>query len=170
MRTRILIAEDSPAVRAALRSLLERAGPWDVIDVKNGQEAVAKAQELKPDLIIIDLVMPVMDGLTAARHISKLLPEIPMLMHTMHWSSQIEVEAQKVGVRKVVSKANSQLLLSTIRQFLTAESPPPLTTTAPAISSSISPLEATSLPPTLEAESTADNSDNPTAPRDEDIS
>jgi CheY-like chemotaxis protein len=170
MRTRILIAEDSPAVRTALRSLLEKAGPWEIIDVENGQEAVAKAQEVNPNLIILDLVMPVMDGLTAARHISKLLPEIPMLMHTMHWSSQIEVEAQKVGVRKVVSKANSQLLLSIVRQFLTAEPPPPLTTTDPAISSSISPLDAASLPPTLEAESAADNSDKPSTPRDEDIS
>src|SRR5579859_3609382 len=97
MPTRILIAEDSQPVRTALRTLLEDAGPWEIIAVENGEDAVAKAQELKPDLIILDLVMPVMDGLRAAKQISQLFPEIPLLMHTMHWSPQVEVEAQKVG-------------------------------------------------------------------------
>ena len=62
--------------------------------------------------------MPVMDGLAPARVISKLLPEIPTLMHTRHCSLQVEVDAQKVGVRKVVSKADSILLVSTVRQLL----------------------------------------------------
>jgi two-component system chemotaxis response regulator CheY len=123
---RILIAEDNPVVRTALRGLLQSAGPWEIVEVENGLEAVAKAQELRPNLIILDLVMPEMDGLSAARQISKLLPEIPMLMHTMHWSPQIELEAQKVGVRQVVSKADSKLLVSTVRQFLTPEPAPPL--------------------------------------------
>jgi len=124
MPVRILIAEDSPSVKNALRHLLEGAGPWEIIDVDNGAEAVAKAQELKPALIILDLVMPVMDGFQAARQISSLLPNIPILMHTMHWSQQVELEAQKVGVRRVVSKADSMLLVATVQQFLTPERPP----------------------------------------------
>lgn len=127
MPIRILIAEDSPSVKNALRHLLEGAGPWEIVDVDNGKEAVAKAQELKPDLFILDLVMPVMDGLNAARRISKLLPNTPILMHTMHWSQQVEIEAQKVGVRKVVSKADSMLLISTVRQLLIPEPPPSIT-------------------------------------------
>jgi len=127
MPIRILIAEDSPSVKNALRHLLEGAGPWEIVDVDNGKEAVAKAQELKPDLFILDLVMPVMDGLNAARQISKLLPNTPILMHTMHWSQQVEIEAQKVGVRKVVSKADSMLLISTVQQLLIPEPPPSLT-------------------------------------------
>jgi DNA-binding NarL/FixJ family response regulator len=126
MPIRILIAEDSPSVRTALRTLLEGAGPWEIIDVDNGAEAVAKAQELKPDLFILDLVMPVMDGFRAARQISKLFPNTPILMHTMHWSQQVEIEAQKVGVRKVVSKADSMLLVSTVRQLLIPEPSPSL--------------------------------------------
>ena len=126
MPIRILIAEDSPSVRTALRTLLEGAGPWEIVEVENGQEAIAKAQELKPDLFILDLVMPVMDGLKAARKISKLLPNTPILMHTMHWSQQVEIEAQKVGVRKVVSKADSILLVSTVRQLLIPEPSPSL--------------------------------------------
>jgi CheY-like chemotaxis protein len=124
----ILIAEDSPSVRTALRTLLEGAGPWEIVDVDNGEKAIAKAQELRPNLIILDLVMPVMDGLKAARQISELLPHTPILMHTMHWSPQVEIEAQKVGVRKVVSKADNRLLISTVRQFLASEQSPSLST------------------------------------------
>ena len=127
MPPRILIAEDSASVRTALRTLLEGAGHWEIIDVENGQEAIAKAQEFKPDLIILDLVMPVMDGFQAARQISNALPHIPILMHTMHWSQQVEVEAQKVGVRRVVSKADSMLLVATVQQFLAREAPPSIT-------------------------------------------
>jgi CheY-like chemotaxis protein len=123
MPVRILIAEDNPTVRTALRGLLEDAGPWEVVVVENGQQAIAKAQEIKPSLIILDLVMPVMDGLKAARQISQLMPEIPLLMHTMHWSQQVELEAQKVGVRKVVPKSDSRLLISTVQQFLVSEAP-----------------------------------------------
>src|SRR5258708_32608242 len=102
MPVRILIADDNPVVRTALRHLLESVGHWEIIDVENGLEAIAQAQEFRPNLIILDLVMPVMDGLTAAREISRLLPDIPLLMHTLHPYPQVELEAQKVGVRRVV--------------------------------------------------------------------
>ncbi len=125
MPARILIAEDNPTVRTALRSILQAAGPWEITEAANGQEAIAKAQEINPQLIILDLVMPVMDGLVAARQISKLLPDTPLLMHTMHWSSQVEVEAQKVGVRKVIPKSDTRLLISTVEQILLASAPSP---------------------------------------------
>jgi CheY-like chemotaxis protein len=161
MPTRILIAEDSPSVRTALRTLLEAAGAWEVIAVENGQEAIAKAQELKPNVIILDLVMPVMDGLRAARQISQMLPDVPLLMHTMHWSPQVEIEAQKVGVRKVVPKSDSRLLVSTVQQFLIPEVPHPQSpeTAKPDIPTpDIAPP-----PPVLESGSAA-ASDKPTAP------
>ena len=121
MPIRLLIADDNAVVRTALHQLLERAGDWEVVDAENGQEAIAKAQELAPNLIILDLVMPVMDGLAAAREISKLMPQTPLLMHTLHWSPQVEIEAQKVGVRKVVPKADSKGLIAAIRHYLGAE-------------------------------------------------
>lgn len=130
MHARILIAEDNPTVRTALRSILQAAGPWEIIDVANGREAVAKAQEFNPQLVILDLVMPVMDGLAAARQISKLLPDTPILMHTMHWSSQVELEAQKVGVRKVIAKSDTRLLISTVEEILLTAAPPPTVGTA----------------------------------------
>jgi two-component system chemotaxis response regulator CheY len=150
MPQRILIAEDNPAVRNALRPLLESAGSWEILEVENGQQAIAKAQELKPDLIILDLVMPVMDGLSAARQISKLLPDIPLLMYTMHWSPQVEVEAQKVGVRSVVAKSDSSLLVSTVQQLLAPESSSSQAATSATVTPDIPIPEVAPLPPVLE--------------------
>jgi CheY-like chemotaxis protein len=162
MPIRILVAEDNQSVRTALRSLLESAGPWEIVEVENGQDAVAKAQELKPNLVILDLVMPVMDGLRAARQISQLLPEIPLLMHTMHWSPQVEVEAQKVGVRRVVPKSDSRLLVSMVQQFLAPQLPLPSAETATVLPDIPTPNAAPALP-VLESGGAAP-SDKPATP------
>ena len=150
MPTRILIADDNLAVRTALRQLLESADHWEIIDVENGREAIAKAQELRPQLIVLDLVMPVMDGLAAARELSKLLPQIPLLMHTMHWSPQLQVEAQKVNVRKVVPKADSKGLISSIQELLTSESASTAVATSAALPVIATP-DVAALPPVTES-------------------
>ena len=144
MPARILIADDNPAVRTALRQLLESLDHPQIIEAKDGKEAVALALEQRPDAVILDLAMPVMDGLTSATEISKLLPDLPIVMCTMHWSRQLELEVQKHGVRKIVSKSNASDLLSVIQQFLPA--PPP---DIPVASSDPSSSEPTpiSLPP-----------------------
>ncbi len=125
MRARILVADDNPIVRTTLRHLLEGVGHSGIIEAENGRDAVSKTLELRPDLVILDLAMPVLDGLNAAHEISQHLPKTPVLMYSMHWSTHIEIEAQKLGVRKVISKANSSLLLSTVRQLLSEIPPPP---------------------------------------------
>jgi CheY-like chemotaxis protein len=121
---RILIADDSPPVRRALVQLLE--GAYSVIEAEDGEAAFTLALELRPDLIILDLAMPVMDGLTAAREISNALPEIPILMYTMHWTPSLEVAAHKSGIRKLIPKVQSQTLLATIKELLSVpgELPP----------------------------------------------
>ena len=106
-----------------LRQLLESAQFGEVMEAENGREAIDKAQDRKPDIVILDLVMPVMDGLVAARELSKLMPGVPLLMHTLHWSPQVELEAQKVGVRKVIAKADSKGLISAIQEILISDSP-----------------------------------------------
>jgi CheY-like chemotaxis protein len=148
MSTRILIAEDNPAVRTALRSVLLAAGPWEVVEASDGQEAIAKAQELKPNLVILDLVMPVLDGLKAARQLSRLIPAIPVLMHTMHSSPHVELEAQKVGIRKVISKTDTRLLISTVQEILSASTPASIQSP---LSTDIPTPTATPPPPVLEA-------------------
>lgn len=156
MAALILIAEDNPAVRSALRSILQASGPWDLVDAVDGNEALAKAQELKPNLIILDLVMPVLDGLKTARQLSELLPNTPVLMHTMHSSSQVELEAQKVGVRKVISKSDTQLLISTVQEMLSGA-------TAPGIQATKLPTDIPApltAPPAPVLEATAEASEN----------
>src|ERR1700688_2999302 len=100
MPIRILIADDNALVRTAMRQVLESVGPWEIMEAADGKQAVTMALEIRPNLIILDLAMPVKDGLTTARELVKLLPEIPILMHTLYWSPRIELEALKAGVRK----------------------------------------------------------------------
>jgi CheY-like chemotaxis protein len=78
MTTRILIAGDNQDGRARLTELIQSHEYWDVCGrAESGEKAVLKAKELKPDIIILDLKMPVMNGLGAAREIRKVLPELP---------------------------------------------------------------------------------------------
>lgn len=123
MPVRVLIADDNPAVRTALRQLLEGLDHLQIIEAKDGKEAIDLALQQRPDAVVLDLAMPGMDGLTSAGEISKLLPDVPILMCTMHWSRQLELEGQKHGVRGVVPKSNVSLLLSMLRQFLPAVPP-----------------------------------------------
>lgn len=123
MPTRILIAEDNAFVRAAMRQVLEEVGHWEVIEAENGKEAVAKAQEGQPDLIVLDLVMPLMNGLTASREIADLLPGIPILVHTLHCSPEVELEALKVGVRRIIPKSGGRALVSAVEELLNSKPP-----------------------------------------------
>lgn len=118
MPTRILIADDNALVRTAMRQVLESVGPWEVIEAANGKQAVAMALESRPSLIILDLAMPVKDGLTTARELAKLLPEVPILMHTLYWSPRIELEALKAGVRKAVPKSESSVIVNAVKELL----------------------------------------------------
>ena len=118
MPSRILIADDNVVFRTALRQVLQAVDHWDIIEASDGQEAISKAAETLPDVIVLDLAMPAKDGLAAAREISQLLPQIPIVMCTMHVSPHVESEAMKSGVRKVLSKSDSSLLIETVRQFL----------------------------------------------------
>ena len=164
MPIRILIADDNPAVRTALRHLLENAGDWQIVDVENGQQAIAKAHEIHPNVVLLDLVMPVMDGLTAARELSKLFPDLPLLMHTLHWSPQVELEAQKVGVRKVIPKADSKGLMSAIEQALAAEPHAAVAALTEGILATLPPPEITALPPIDSNSAEAASADEPEPP------
>ena len=102
---RILIADDNESLRKALRDILSVRDGWSICgEATNGRSAVSLALELKPDLIILDFLMPLMNGLAAAAEISKSLPGTPIVLYTMHKSSQLDREAKKVGISRVVSK------------------------------------------------------------------
>jgi DNA-binding NarL/FixJ family response regulator len=118
MSIRILIADDNVSVRAAMHAVLEGADRWEIIEAEDGKEAVDKALELRPNLVILDLAMPVMDGLAASREIAKILPGTPILLHTLYSSPQVELEAGKCGVLRVVPKSEAKVLMSAVTQVL----------------------------------------------------
>ena len=156
---RILIADDHDSFRQALRKFLEGAEQWEIIEASNGQEAVSKALEFRPDVVILDLAMPVKDGLAAAHDISTAMPGTPVLMCTMLMSPQLEAEALKVGIRKVLSKAESSLLVPIIRQLLAPSAqdsapvvdpiPPPAVAVPPPALPSTSPSSPAEEPPLI---------------------
>jgi DNA-binding NarL/FixJ family response regulator len=112
---RILIADDHSLVRKVLKTTLENHSDWQVCgQATNGLEAVQKAAELHPDLIILDFAMPVMDGLGAARQILSASPSVPILIFTNYYFPSLVLEADSVGVRQVIDKglAGNELLFA----------------------------------------------------------
>ena len=123
MPTRILIADDNALVRRALRVLIETNEDWKVCaEAVNGREAVAKAFELRPDLIVMDFLMPMLNGIQAARQIGKEAPTPPMLLYTMFLTSQLAEEARAAGFEAAVCKDSSGELMAGIRALLRHES------------------------------------------------
>lgn len=104
----ILIVDDSPLIRHFVRSCVETSGDWHVCgEAENGQIAVEKVREFHPDAVILDLQMPIMNGLEAARLINLSDPHTAMVMLTMHNSSQLRKDAQAAGIKEVLSKSES---------------------------------------------------------------
>ncbi len=153
MPARILLADDNPTVRTALRRLL--SGPnREIVEAEDGTDAVSKALEHRPDIAILDLAMPSMDGLSAAREISRHLPHVQLVMCTMHWSPQLNIEAQKSGIHTVVNKANGGVLVATVTELI--DSLPSLNLPLPA-SPLVLPPDALPAPITEVADPSKDN-------------
>ena len=101
----ILIADDSRLIRDALRRLFRNEEGFAVCgEAENGKEAVEKARALHPDLILLDLTMPIMNGLDAARILKRLMPEVPVIMFSAYSDDSTERAARSAGVRALVSK------------------------------------------------------------------
>jgi DNA-binding NarL/FixJ family response regulator len=118
MAARILIADDSVSMRKALRRMLEEAGNWEIVEVEDGQQALDKALQIHPDLIILDLAMPVMNGFHSARELKKVLPEVPIIVHTLYWSAQTVTEALRAGAEKAIAKSESLELIAAVKEKL----------------------------------------------------
>ena len=105
---RILLADDHDVVRKGLRGLLEVNSAWQVCgEATNGRDAVKLAMELKPDLAVLDLEMPELNGLEATRQIKKDLPDLEVLIFTMHETDQFIRDALVAGARGFVLKADA---------------------------------------------------------------
>ena len=112
MGKRVLIADDHEIVRNMVCSMFMADG-FEVWYAENGAEAVQKALDVQPDLVILDLAMPVMNGIEAARKLKILIPSLPLLMFTNNLGSVLEQEARAAGITAVVSKSDAaeQLLV-----------------------------------------------------------
>ena len=101
----VLLVDDNAVVRFFVRQLFESQPEFEISgEAENGSDAVEQAEKLKPDLIILDLIMPVMNGLNAAPLIKKLLPDTPIILFTQEQASEVERLAQAAGIDAVVSK------------------------------------------------------------------
>lgn len=122
MTARILIADDNPHVRHALRTLLEHNPDWQVCgEAVDGRDAVSKAKQLTPDLVVLDFLMPGLNGLEAAREIHKSVPSTRMLMCTMYLSPQLTEVAKSSGVQGAVPKTGIAHLTKGIEAVLRDE-------------------------------------------------
>jgi two-component system, chemotaxis family, chemotaxis protein CheY len=102
---RILVVDDVPAIRHSMRLYLEQEGDWTICgEAENGKVAIDRVRELQPDLVILDLSMPVMNGLEAARVIRAIAPGTRILMFTLHTYPYLSEEAREVGIDQVLSK------------------------------------------------------------------
>jgi DNA-binding NarL/FixJ family response regulator len=121
---KILIADDNALVRKLLRIMLEGQKGWQVCaEATNGSEAILKAQESKPDAVILDFAMPLLDGLDAAREITRALPSVPILLFTLYDSPEMTLAAKEAGVSRVLPKTASGLpLIQAVRDLLSADS------------------------------------------------
>lgn len=116
----ILIVDDNTIIRRALRACLEEGRQWTVCgEAPNGRAALVMAKELKPDLVVVDLSMPGMNGFELTRALKRLVPVIPVLMFTSFKTPQLEKEALACGCNAVVSKSeHQQVLFDNIHRLL----------------------------------------------------
>ena len=108
MPTHVLLVDDNPVIRDFLRRYLESETGIKVCgEAADGMDGVEKAAELAPDLVVMDLSMPGMNGLDAARKLKERMPYVPIVLFTSHKSVLRESEAISAGVSAVVSKLES---------------------------------------------------------------
>jgi two-component system response regulator DesR len=103
---RVLIADDNAMVRRELRGLIALNHDWQVCgEANDGREAVQKVRELHPDVLVLDLAMPGMNGFDTARELAKVEPGVDVLLCTVQLSTYVVKEAEKIGIQGAVSKS-----------------------------------------------------------------
>ncbi len=120
----ILLVDDSPLIRRSLRRLLETESNWVICgEAENGCDAIDKAKELRPDLIVIDLAMPVLNGIVATSLLKQIMPAVSIVMFTSFSNPHIKRTAMAAGLDAFVDKSESpETLLGCIEQLLVLRS------------------------------------------------
>ena len=105
---RILIVDDHDIIRRGLKQLLTARSGWEICgEAKTGREAVALAEQLRPEIVILDISMPDLNGLEAARRIHKILPKTGILILTLHFSDQLVRDIVEAGARAYIMKSDA---------------------------------------------------------------
>jgi DNA-binding NarL/FixJ family response regulator len=125
---RILVADDHDIVRRGLKQLLTSRAGWEVCaEAKTGREAVTLAEQMKPEVVVMDISMPDLNGLEAARRIRKQLPKTEIVILTLHFSDQLVRDIVEAGARAYIMKGDAERDLVTAveavanrRSFFTA--------------------------------------------------
>ena len=116
---RVLVVDDSSLVRRELKKLFLSYPAFEVCgEADNGLAGLEKAAELRPDLIVIDFSMPVMNGLDAAREIHRAMPHVPIILFTVHSTCQKLELLLSAGISAVVDKGEPLTLLDAVRDLL----------------------------------------------------
>ena len=123
-RTRILIADDHEVVRKGLRALLDSAPGFEVVgEASNGREAVEKTTAARPDVVVLDIGMPELNGLEATRRIVKTAPRTEVLILTVYETEEVIREVLRAGARGYVLKSDAGRLLLSAVESVSAHKP-----------------------------------------------
>ena len=107
---RVLLCDDTPEIRLILRTLLGLETEMEVVgEARNGLEAVRLVEEHRPDVVVLDLSMPVMDGFEAIPEIARVSPETSIVMYSAHGSSEIQAKAKRLGAHHFVQKGGDPM-------------------------------------------------------------
>ena len=121
---RLLIADDHDVLRRGVRTIIEENPNWKIVaEASDGQQAIEKANEFKPDVAILDFSMPKRNGLEAAREILRNLPQTKILILTIHDSGVLMQEMRQAGVHGYVRKRDSDRDLISAIQALVSNKP-----------------------------------------------
>lgn len=122
MPLRILIADDSRTVRHSLHGLLEQNPNWKVCaEAVDGVDAVAKAQQCSPDIIILDFFMPGMTGVEAARALGRVLPSVPILIVTLYITAELVKQAKAAGIKGAAPKSDTRQIFNGVEALINKE-------------------------------------------------
>ncbi len=119
-RAKVLLVDDFEVVRVGLKTLLNGHEQWEICgEAENGQQAIERVRELSPDLVLLDVAMPVMNGFEAAKEIRRLAPATRIVIFTMHESDQLEEEVKRAGADAYLAKSTPlKKIESTISELL----------------------------------------------------
>jgi DNA-binding NarL/FixJ family response regulator len=119
---RIFVVDDSATARTAIKAALQQRSEWVVVgEAWNGRHALETFPDHKPHLTLMDFIMPEMNGLDAARHLTERHPDVLILLITVDPSKQLEREAKRVGIKGVCAKSQMHCLINAVEAVISGK-------------------------------------------------